>query len=647
MQLKCYPFFLLTLGYTAATAQDSSRTSQLNEVTVTASKGPQKAGETGKVVTILSHEYLEQNSGKTIASILNQQPGLVINGAENNRGTTPNVYMRGASNGNTLILVDGLPVNDASQINNTFDLNFITPDQVERIEILRGSQSTLYGSNAVAGVINIITRKTGDKKLGVGANVSYGSYRDFQGSVNVHGNIERFSYLVSYKHEKARGFSDAYDSTHRAGFDNDGFRQNTLFAKLGMTAGKRWQFQYITNWTNNRHDLDEGGFVDDKDYTGTSKYIQQGISSEYKFKSGSWHVLASYQHTRRDILNDSNSVSPAAYSKFDSSIFVAKTAQVESYVNWDLTRQIKLVGGAAFTFSDTRQFDHLLSTYSPVFQDTELSPDSSRTNQTSVYAALLFHNLSGFNLELGGRLNHHSLYGNNGTFTFNPSYLIGQHHKVFVNISSAYNVPSLYQLYAAGYGNKSLKPENTVSYEAGYQADLAHSRVGFRATGFRRNTRDLIIFYFDPVTYFSQYQNANKQKAYGVEFEGNWTITKGLVLTANYTYVDGKVTLQQHNKDTSYYNLYRVPKHLVNASLGYQVNNALFVSVTGKYVGQRFEQTKPLGDYYTLDLYGEYKFGNLLKIFAGFRNITDYKYFDISGYNSRRFNFNTGISFNL
>ncbi len=648
MQLKLYTsLFLSTVLYTAATAQDTSRISQLNEITVTAAKGPQKAGETGKVVTILSHEYLERNSGRSIAGILNQQTGLIINGAENNPGTVPNVYMRGASNGNTLILVDGLPVNDASQINNTFDLNFISPDQVERIEILRGSQSTLYGSNAVAGVINIITRKTGSKKFGVGATASYGSYHDFQGNVNVHGNVNRFSYLVSYKHEKTRGFSDAYDSTYKAGFDKDGFRQNSVFAKLGLAAGKRWNFGYLLNYSNYHHDLDEGGYKDETDYNGKSKYLLNGFNSEYRFKNGSWHVLYSYQHTKRDILNDSGYVGVGAYARYDSSLFTANTHQVESYVNLDLSSRIRLIGGAAYNRSATDQKDFLESTFMPGIVNTTLSPDSSHTSQISVYASFLLRNMGGFNLEVGGRFNHHNLYGNNQTFSINPSYLINPHHKVFINISSAYSVPTLYQLYANGYGNRDLKPETTTNYEAGYQANVADGKIDFRVTGFARNTRDLVIFYFDPVTFFSQYRNANKQKAYGAEVEATWRITRTLQLTANYAYVDGRVTVNQNGKDSSYYNLYRIPKHAVNATLGYQATRSLYVAATGKYIDKRFEGVKPMGDYYTLDLYGEYKFGNLLKIFAGFRNITDYQYFDISGYNSRRFNFNTGIVFNL
>ncbi|MBC9933835.1 TonB-dependent receptor plug domain-containing protein [Chitinophaga qingshengii] len=650
MNAKFYALPLLFWLPFSATAQDSvPRISQLNEVSVTATKGPRKASETGKVVTILTHEYLEKNSGKTIAAILSEQAGITINGAQNNRGTVPEVYMRGATNGNTLILIDGLPVSDASQIANTFDLNFIAPELVERIEILRGSQSTLYGSNAVAGVINIITRKNNGKKFGLTANTSYGSYNSFLGNVTAYGNADKFSYMAGYKYETSDGLSDAYDPTGKAGFDKDGFRQQSVFAKLGLQATSRWRLHYLFNYSNYHHDLDEGAFIDDRDYTSRSNNMLHGFSSEYQFKKGSWHVLYSYQRTKRHILNDSNYIAPDGFSKYDLSDFSSNIHQVESYVNWNISGILRLVGGGSFAAARMDQFNQRLGQPAiwdpnPQMQFSHLSDDSTHARQTSVYASLLLGNIGGFNIEAGGRLNYHNIYGSNQTFTFNPSYLINQHHKVFINISSAYKVPSLYQLYAGMWGNKDLKPESTLSYEGGYQATVAHNAVDFRAVGFARRTKDLIL-------YTSHYTNADKQWAYGGEAEVDWHINHKLGLNVNYAYTDGRVySVAKNGGDSSWYNLNRVPKHAVNATLGYQVTPALYTSASFRYTGERYQISpvaQPMGDYYTVDLYGEYKFGNLLKIFAGFRNITNYQYFDILGYNSRRFNWNAGLVLNL
>ena len=121
------------------------------------------------------------------AKCLMKYPDLLINGADNNLGTNQTVYLRGASAGNTLILMDGVPLYDASGISSEFDLNNFALDNIERIEILKGAQSTLYGSDAVAGVINIITKKSGKKPLNVNVDFSAGSYSTYKGAVSLSG----------------------------------------------------------------------------------------------------------------------------------------------------------------------------------------------------------------------------------------------------------------------------------------------------------------------------------------------------------------------------------------------------------------------------------------------------------------------------
>jgi len=176
---------LLTLLSSAGlyAQKDSLRTSVLDEVVVTANKQEQKQSTTGKVITVIGQAELSKSSGKSLGQVLNETVGITINGALNNAGTNQTVFMRGANSGRTLILMDGIPVYDPSQIGNEFDLNLFSINDVERIEVCRGAQSTVYGSDAVAGVINIITVKQNvNKPINVKATLTAGNLNSFRHS---------------------------------------------------------------------------------------------------------------------------------------------------------------------------------------------------------------------------------------------------------------------------------------------------------------------------------------------------------------------------------------------------------------------------------------------------------------------------------
>src|SRR5436190_2991516 len=163
-------------------------TTVLDEAVVTANKFEQKQSQTGKVITVINKEQLEKSNGKTVAQLLNEQAGITIAGAYMSAGSVQTVFMRGASSGRTLILIDGIPVNDPSMINNEFDLNLISINDVERIEICKGAQSTLYGSDAIAGVINIITvKKNVNKPFNVKATAGFGNKKTFRDNLQFYG----------------------------------------------------------------------------------------------------------------------------------------------------------------------------------------------------------------------------------------------------------------------------------------------------------------------------------------------------------------------------------------------------------------------------------------------------------------------------
>ncbi|MEO9022442.1 MAG: TonB-dependent receptor [Ginsengibacter sp.] len=626
-----------------AQERQDTTTKTLNEVIVTATKSPIKQSETGKVVDVITQEQLQKSAGKSLGEVLNQQPGLIINGADNNLGTNQTVYTQGASSGNTLILLDGVPLYDASGITSEYDLNNITLDNIEKIEILKGAQSTLYGSDAVAGVINIITKKGSGKPFNLNINHSMGSYHTYNDAVSISGSDSKGqTYFVSYNKIYSKGFSSAYDSTGKANFDKDGFNQDAFQLNYGVHPFKKTSVNLFVKYNNNRSDVDAGAFVDDKDYTNHNNNTIAGTTIDYKLNKGLIRLQYSYNRFNRSLLDDSTSTN--IFEDYAKGKYYGTSNYAELYTHLNFNKNIEFLAGIDYIGNSTTQYFISLPDYG--FPSLPISADSAKTNQVSTYASFILKTNNGFHTELGGRWNHHSIYGSNFTYSFNPFYLLKNHYKIFANISSGYHTPSLYQLYSQ-YGNKDLKPEQSVNYEAGLQ--YYSNKINARVMGFVRDIKDVFYFYTDPVTYASKYINADKQNDYGIETEASIHFSSSFSASANYTYVDGKVSTKDFmGKDTSYFNLYKRPKNVLNLSLNYQVTNELFISAQLKTVSKSFEPpSHELKGYYTLGFYGQYLFNKNLNIFADFQNVTDQKYFVIRGYTTKGFNMNAGVRLKL
>jgi vitamin B12 transporter len=639
-------FFIVAATVTSSHlfAQDSSKTKQLDEVVVTANKTALKQSQTGKVVSVINQEALQQNQGKTLTEILNLQAGMFVNGANNALGTNQDNYLRGSASGNTLILMDGVPVGDPSQISNSFDLNSINPDQVERIEILKGAQSTLWGSDAVAGVINIITKKGGSKTISPVVGISYGSYKTFKANAGLNGKIKGFTYNLNYSHTGSKGFSTATDTTGNKGYDNDGFTQNNFQANLGYDFSSAFSARVMSSYGKYKADLDAGAFKDDKDYTGTNTNFINTLALAYKIKKSALHFTTTLIDAKRLLADDSGSV--GGFSKYQRGNYKGKSWVTELYGNFQLTGQLSLVAGVQHMRQTTDQSYFSLSSFGP-YAPPALSSDSAKTNNTAAYASLNLLNAGGFNIEAGVRYNHHSIYGSNATYSFNPSYNIDENARVFVNISSAYKVPSLYQLYDFDAGNTSLKPEESNNYEIGFQTLSNNKKSSFRLVAFKRDIRNLIVYYTSP-TYDNQYINRDKQHDYGFEIESNTAIGKIGSWVNNFTYVDG----DGENNNVKVKNLYRRPNFVANSILTVQPVQGLTLAPSFRFVGTRIKGQYDAGpatmpQYYTIGFYAGYNIIKQVRIFLDLKNITNQEYFDIPGYNSRKFNFTVGIHADL
>lgn len=629
-------------------AQDTARL-QLDEVVVTANKYEQKQSTTGKVLNIISRQQLERSGGKTLCEVLNTLPGLTMIGANNVLGTNQNISIRGASAGNVLLLIDGIPVNDPSAITNYYDLNFINIDQVERIEVLKGGQSTLYGSDAVAGVINVILKKA-DKKITVFGGVTGGSYNTLKESIGFGGQQKNTHFSINYTHQSSDGFSAATDKNKVGGFDNDGFKQHALNGRFEFSPAKNLKINFTGTYNNYFADLDAAAFTDEKDYTVKNDNKQLGASAVYTLKKTTIHLNYNFNHVIRRY-NDDSLYQSSPYSKFARSSYTGRSQFAELYGNWKINN-FELLIGADYRWNNTDQWYWSTGAFGPY------APPAlhAEMKQVSPYLTLAYNQDNGFGAEIGGRYNDHSVYGNNVSFNFNPFFVIKDKAKLFANIYSAFKTPTLYQLYDQSIGNSSLTPEKSTVAEAGVEF-LSLKKLNARVVGFYRQAKDAILYTFNPSTFAGKYLNASKQTNYGIELEGGFAHKK-VSITANYTYTNGKTTAAFDgtgaplSKDTTYYNLYRIPKHTIHIDFGVQATPTIYCSIKSRSASKREEYVygaaaETLKAYVVFDVYGEYKMGKETRLFLEINNIAGNKYVDILGYNNRGFNFNTGINFRL
>ena len=609
----------------APTSQEEDSTyKSLSQVIITASKFSKKASETGKVVTVINRAVLDRSMGKDLAQLLTEQTGIVINGATSNPGKDKSVFLRGAKNDYTVILVNGVPVTDPSGVGGAFDLRLFPLEQIERIEILKGAQSTLYGSNAIAGVINIITRKGADKPAQLYGNFSGGSFGTFKSNAGLSGNADKVSYNIGFVHHETKGISEAKDTTQAKSFDKDGFLQNGLYLNIDGEVIKGLHIKPYF-----RYNFYKGSFDDDSYKDAANKYksslLSTGAAAQYDFSKGA--VVAQYGYD--EIFRDYKSSFP--------STFEGRSNNAELYGHVNLAEHFQLLAGL-----DYRKQQSL---------DTNANPKNPKFHITSPYLSFFVKNLAGFNLEIGGRYNKHSKFGDNFTYSINPSYLLNEQVKLFINVASAFKAPTLSELYGQWGANPDLKPEKSKTYEGGVQVSLLDNKLDARVVYFSRNIKDVIAY--GPA--FS-YINLNKQKDHGIEIEPTLHINKDLQLKLYYAFTDGEVTTNIAGKDTSYFNLLRRPKHSFGINAGYQLTPKLFVSTNLYNYSKRTDmdftswpvREVELKSYLLWNAYAEYAVvTNRLKLFVDFKNITNADYEEVYGYSTQGFNIMGGISFKL
>ena len=608
-------------------AQEDTLAKSLDEVVVTATRFPKKISETGKVISVISKKDLERAGGKDLSQILNEQAGLVVNGANSNPGKDKSVFLRGTRTSYTVVLINGVPISDPTGIGGAFDLRMLPVEQVERIEILKGAQSTLYGSDAIAGVINIITKKGEGKPANIYGGLSLGNYQTFKANAGLSGAMEGSSYNITFAHQNTNGVPEAKDTTGSNQFPKNGLISNAVSMDFDgkITTGLHIKPFFRYNYFSGTYS--EGAFSPAQ-HRFRSSLLSGGSQAQYSFAQGSVTGIYSYDEVARTYI-----------SNYGTSVYDGSKKTAEVFGQYNFGKHIQ--GLAGFRYDR-----FMMKNPSPAVADTISSISSP-------YALLFLKDLKGFNLELGIRYNDHSQYGDNFTYSINPSWLVNENLKVFANYGTAFKAPAISELFGQYGANLNLKPEKSNTFEAGIQGSAFKNKFELRAVYFKRKIKD-VITYDASFTY----TNYDRQDDHGFELEPTIRINDDIMIRLFYAFVDGEVTTKLNGKDTSYFNLVRRPKHRMGANIGYQLNSNLFVSTNLGYAGKRddlyfnpvtFNNDAVSLDSYTLwDAYAEYSLiKKKLNLFAEVNNILDTDYYEVYGFTTLGCNFTAGVRIKL
>jgi vitamin B12 transporter len=549
--LVCSALALVSLVAPLAAQEVARDTARVAPVVVTATRSPIAAGRTPSSVTVVTGEHLRSQGITTLADALRQVPGLAVVQTGSYGGAT-SLFIRGGESKYAKILVDGIPVNDAG---GAYDLSTLSTDNLDRIEIVRGPVSVLYGSDAMAGVVQLFTRRgTGEPHGDVSVRGGGFGSRDVDG--NVRGSSEHLSYSFGAAQHRTDGFQPF----------NSGYRQGVGSALLGTVLGAADATLSARFADRELHFPTNGaGQVVDSNAVRRDDRIDVGLDAGYRLgaRAALRMTLASHDvHGITDDQPDSPADEGYAYTTAERS----RRRSGDLRLDLDLPASSRLTVGAQVE----RKWQES-NTHSNFGDDT---PAPARRRSSGAYAQLLLEPVSGSTLALGGRFEHNEQFGEFWTYRAAASTQVAPSTRLRASVGTAFREPTFLETDGSGFviGNHDLNPEHALSVDAGVEQTFG--RWGsVAATYFANSFRDMIDYQYSDTK--PNYFNVARTRAAGVELEARVTLPHGLGADAALTHLETRVIDPGTSTDVTATfapgsRLLRRPMQTIDAGIGYR-----------------------------------------------------------------------------
>ncbi|WP_019895853.1 TonB-dependent receptor plug domain-containing protein [Hydrogenovibrio halophilus] len=554
---------------------------ELGSLVITATDQPQKADDVTANVTVITRSEIEQKQYQTLNDALKAQPGFSVKPA-GGTGQQSSTYVRGFSQDNLLVLINGVEQTDPSGLSGA-NLHRLRLADVERIEILKGAQSGVWGANAAAGVINIITSKSDTTQ----ASMEVGSHGHKQLHAGLGRSNERVDFGVDFFTLDTNGFSAVRPYNQEAeDFEDDGHQQTDIGFRLGLNLNEHHRIETRIRTASATTDYDDGS---DAEADNWNEYDQLTRSIRYQYQRGPWQGRAQLHHNRIERAFHTG----FGTTEYEGTLSEQKLSLTRAY------RQVDFVQVSA----NRKTYDSV-SSFSEREDFTQNGVSLTNHNQFdrgwAVTESLRFDAFDRFENALTGKIGVKK--------SFAPTTYLS------MNVGSGYKAPLLSQLSADN--PEELKPEQSRSI------DITAGLGDWTLTWFKADIRDKIE---SQGSYPNNvYVNADQEtRSRGIELHyGTHFSDWNLRVNASATWQD--VTNEQG--ETPAY----VPDQTAQLSLDYQAATALSLGLDSHYTGTQYpaqdRQGKQIGEYVVTDLRAQYQIGQTLKMYARIENLTNADY---------------------
>lgn len=496
---------LLAWGVETASAQQPPLPEYvMDPVVVTATRTPTEASRTGASIEVVTGEELLQQGAVTVFEALERIPGLITARA-GAAGGTGSVYLRGAKAEHLLVLVDGVEVNDPLAPAGAFDWTSLTTDAVERVEVVKGPQSTLYGSDAIAGVVNIITRSPSEepeRRL----SLEMGGYESLNASAGISGHLGQTGYRLDLGRSQLGGISTAGGGYGNSETDAWSIWSGALYLDRPLGEGT---LAATLRGSRSRTDLDDFGGPggDDPNSLGWKADLSGTLRWEAPLGASWTHRLTlAGSRTHRWNRDGPDAAAP------DEEVRADYRGRIQT-LQWQHTLEQGIHRLTAGLAAERESGSSIYSSSSGGYRYEEAVGEQ----QQWVRALYLQDQvrLGRADLTAGMRVDDYTDYGTRPTFRTAAALPAGP-LRFRVSVATGFKAPSIYQRFSGLYGNADLEAERTLGYELGLSARIA-GRTRVEAGWFRQEIDELIEFVYDPDTYTSSYQNRGEMELMGWE----------------------------------------------------------------------------------------------------------------------------------